>query len=368
MFITDTVEMKPRVLVLGSFNKSLPEAKKFLDNFECIEYTITSEEQLVQDFQTVFKDISGIYASWLGFTLVGGFRGRILKNAPSSLKVVAVCSVGYDGYDTEGMTCKGIALTHVPSDRACLEVADYVVYCTYMGFRNFRVHENYFRPRLNHTIGCRLELQNARLDTASGKVHLGKFDGYAFGHYAAQRPCISPRGHNAVIVGFGRIGQQIGHQLHQLGMNIHYVKRRQLPENAVSYPASYHSNVLDTKEFADLIVIACPGTPETTHLINADVFNAMKKPLRLINVGRGIVIDEKALVVALRSKKVVFAALDVFENEPLATEELFERDDVLLTPHIAASTEENFDYTAITAMKNIGQVLLEKIRGTNQVN
>lgn len=360
--------MKPRVLVLGNFNKSLPEAKNFLEKFECIEYTITSADQLVQDFQGSFKDISGIYASWLGFALVGGFRGKVLENAPPSLKVIAVCSVGYDRYDIEGMARKGIALTHVPSERACLEVADYVVYCTYMGFRNFRIHENYFRPRLNHTIGCRREVQNARLDADSGKVQLGKFDGYAFGHYAAQRPCISPRGHNAVIIGFGRIGQQIGYQLHQLGMNIHYVKRRQLPENAVSYPAQYHSNVLDTKDFADMIVIACPGTPETTHLINADIFNAMRKPFCLINVGRGIVVDEKALVAALKSKKVAFAALDVFENEPLATEELFERDDVLLTPHIAASTEENFDYTAIIAMKNIGQILLERVPGTNQVN
>lgn len=96
---------------------------------------------------------------------------------------------------------------------------------------------------------------------------------------------------------------------------------------------------------------------KTYHLIDGLVISSFAKPIRIINIGRGSVIDEQALVDGLKLGKVLFAGLDVFENEPNVHPELFGRQDVVLTPHIGASTVENFDYTAIYAMKNIEDIL-----------
>jgi len=142
-------------------------------------------------------------------------------------------------------------------------------------------------------------------------------------------------------------------------MKINYVKRSKLlphQELSLGYPVTYHEKVTDVKNL-DLIVIACPATPETHHLINSNVINSISNPFRIINIGRGTVIDEEALIKGLKSGKVLFAGLDVYENEPSINPELINREDVILTPHIGASTVENFDYTAIKALENITKVL-----------
>lgn len=363
--------MKPKVLFIGDLNKSLPQYVEFTKKFDCIEYELTTVEQLIEDFKTKFQNIQAIYGAWLGFFLLGGFRNEVLQNAPSSLKVISICSVGHDGYDGKAMAEKNIILTNDPSDGASEPVAELVLYNTLLSFRNFKIYQDNFTKDTNNTVEFRRQLETASFKSDNGAAQLGDKKCYAFGHHAISRSNISPRNHNVVIVGFGKIGQTIGKRLFEIGMNIHYTKRSQLSqteEEKVSYPVTYHKKLVDTKDIADLVVVACPGTPETKHMINKETINAFSKPIRVINIGRGSVIDEQALVDGLKSGKVVFAGLDVFEDEPKVHEELFGRQDVVLTPHIAASTAENFDHTAIMAMKNIENVLLENGNGINKVN
>ncbi|KAK6459327.1 alpha-ketoisocaproate reductase [Scheffersomyces xylosifermentans] len=368
-----TTGSKPKVLFIGDLNKSLAEYKSFETKFECISYRLTTVDELVTKFETDFKDIEAIYGAWLGFVPLGGFRDKILENAPPSLKVISICSVGYDGYDGETMRNKNIILTNVPSTGAAEPVADLVLYNTLVSFRRFNIFSRFLNPQNNHTVKVRKLLDQTKdFDSLHGTaVVSGDGQGYAFGEYTNNRGNLNPRGHEAVIIGFGNIGKTIGKKLSDLGMNIHYVKRNRLSaeeESKLGYNATYHANILDTKAFADLIVIACPATPETEHLINGKVIEEFENPFRIINIGRGIIMDEEALVNGLKSGKVLFAGLDVFEKEPSVHPELFGRDDVILTPHVGASTVENFNHTAVEALKNIENVLLEGGKGFNVVN
>lgn len=351
---------KPKVLFIGELNRSLAEFKEFQQKFECIDYQITTKEQLLEDFKTSLSDIQAIYGAWLGLFLVGGFKDEILQAAPPTLKVIAICSVGHDNYDGKGMKERGIILTNVPSIGAAEPVADLVLYNTLTSFRNLHIYNRTFTPEEDNTVLIRKHLADGKLNAKDGSITLGNSGGYDFGESLVGRRNLSPRNHHVAIIGFGSIGQTIGKKLSDIGMHIHYVKRNELSlehQAKLSYKATYHKSVADVTSFADLVVVACPGTAETYHLINETVINSFTNPFRIINIGRGSVIDEEALVNGLKSGKVLFAGLDVFEGEPHVHPDLYNRQDVVLTPHIAASTAENFDFTAITAMKSIENVL-----------
>lgn len=360
---------KPQVLFIGDLDKSLPQYASFSQKFECIDYTVTTKEQVIEDFKTKFSNVLAIYGAWQGFFTVGGFRGELLENAPSSLKCISICSVGFDGYDGPAMSKKEIVLTNVPSDGAAVPVADLVLYKALSSFRNFRIFEETYHAT-NHTIVARSNLDSLEFDSEAGKPVIKKEVGYAFGEKLGGRQILSPEGHNAVIVGFGNIGQTIGKRLADIGMNIHYIKRSKLSaeeEAKLPYKVTYHKDILEAKDIADLVVISCPATPETKHLINANVIDSISKPFRIINIGRGSVIDEQALVDGLKSGKVLFAGLDVYEKEPACHQDLIGRQDVILTPHIGASTKENFDHTATVALQNIEAILGGK-EAITQVN
>lgn len=362
---------KPKVLFIGDLNRELKEYKEFQKKFECIDYSLTTQDQLVDDFQNKFKNIEGIYGAWLGFFLLGGFRDKILESAPKTLKVISICSVGYDGYDGVEMAKRGIVLTNVPSIGASEPVADLVLYKTLAAFRNFTHVQLAITPETNHVVQFRKRTDSNKYDEENGRVIHGDPHGYSFGHYVGGRQNLSPKGHNVVIIGFGGIGKTIGQRLANIGMNVHYIKRTKLleeEESNLGYKATFCKSLDQAKDFADLIVIACPGTPDTYHMINEKVIQNHTKPFRIINIGRGSIIDESALVKGLKSGKILFAGLDVFEEEPKIHPDLLHRKDVILTPHIGASTVENFDFTSIQAMKNLEDVLLNGGEGINRVN
>lgn len=362
---------KPQVLFIGDLNKELPEYKAFSEKYECVDYTITGKQQLITDFKTKFSGISAIYGAWQGFMVAGGFKNEVIDAVPDSLKVISICSVGHDQYDHEKMTEKGIVLTHVPSDRCASLVADLVLYNTLASFRNFYVTTRMFVDEFSqHTVQARSASQFGRFDKETGRVVPGQIDQYAYGESVGGVGNHNPLGHTAVIVGFGQIGQVIGSRLAAIGMDIHYVKRTKLSpeaETQLPYKVTYQESLQASCPVADLVVIVAPGGAETRHMVNEDIINKFAKPIRIINVGRGSIIDEEALVKGLKLGKVAFAGLDVYEQEPRIHPGLIGRQDVLLTPHVGASTVENFDYTAIQAMKNIDDVL-QGGKGFNRVN
>jgi lactate dehydrogenase-like 2-hydroxyacid dehydrogenase len=151
------------------------------------------------------------------------------------------------------------------------------------------------------------------------------------------------------MIGLGRIGRTIVRRAQGFDMDIRYHTRRVVDDA----PLGYVSSLVDLARWADFLVVITAGGPGTRHLVNADVLAALGPRGFLINVSRGSVIDEKALVRALAKKKIAGAGLDVFENEPQVPEELLHMDNVVLLPHIASATEETRQAMAQRVIDNL---------------
>jgi lactate dehydrogenase-like 2-hydroxyacid dehydrogenase len=138
------------------------------------------------------------------------------------------------------------------------------------------------------------------------------------------------------MLGLGRIGQAIARRSAGFDMEVRYHSRR--PVAGVSWACEASAAAL--AEWADFLVVACAGGPATRHLVSAQVLAALGPQGFLVNISRGTVVDERALVDALANKRIAGAALDVFENEPNVPDEMLSMDNVVLLPHIASGTHE----------------------------
>ena len=155
------------------------------------------------------------------------------------------------------------------------------------------------------------------------------------------------------IVGFGRIGQATARRAVASGMKVVYYSRNRVSEDIENLYGAQYRNLNELLSEADFITLHTPLTDETHHLINADKLNLCKPTSFIINTARGAVIDEKALISALKSGKIKGAALDVYENEPAISAELLELDNVVLVPHIGTATREARNEMAAQATENI---------------
>ena len=138
------------------------------------------------------------------------------------------------------------------------------------------------------------------------------------------------------IVGLGRIGMEIAERAKGFRMDVIYHNRN--PRTDVPY--RYVESLIELAKQSDFLVIATPGGPSNAKLINQEVLEALGPEGYLINIARGVVVDEDALVAALQSRTIAGAGLDVFVNEPHVPEALFELDNVTICPHIASATIE----------------------------
>ena len=167
------------------------------------------------------------------------------------------------------------------------------------------------------------------------------------------------------IVGVGQIGTRLARICHH-GFNMRVLghQRRLEALPAEARPASLEDLVAES----DYIVIACPLTPQTRHLFNAQRIAAMKPTAWLINIGRGAVIQEEALIQALKEKRIAGAMLDVYEHYRLAPgHPLFSLDNVILTPHLAAVTKESRSRASVAAAHEMLRILAGE-RPHNLVN
>ena len=162
------------------------------------------------------------------------------------------------------------------------------------------------------------------------------------------------------MVGLGRIGCLVAKMAKALGLRVIYTKRCRDEEAEKKFGLEFMSFENLLRE-SDIVSLHVPLTPETTHLMNSESFNKMKDGTYLINTARGKIVDETALVEALKSGKIKGAALDVHEYEPMVNPELCGMPNVVLTPHIASSVREVRDEMAIMAAKNIVEVLSGRI-------
>lgn len=151
------------------------------------------------------------------------------------------------------------------------------------------------------------------------------------------------------IVGLGNIGSEIAKRLVAFGCSIAYNSRNK--KSSISFP--YYANVCDLAADSDILIICCALTKETHHMIDKDVMTALGKEGVIINIGRGPIIHEKELVQFLVEGEIGGAGLDVYENEPYVPEELFQLDNVVLSPHKAVLTPESIESVAELVVGNL---------------
>jgi hydroxypyruvate reductase len=232
------------------------------------------------------------------------------------LKLIAICGVGYDGVDVAAAIEKGIVVTHTPGVLTD-DVADLA-----MG--------------LVLSIG-------RRLPQADKFVRNGDWvdDVFALTHKVS--------GARLGIVGMGRIGRAIGKRAAAFDMRISYTGRE--PKADVSY--TFYKTTIALAAEVDYLVVAVPGSDDTKNLIDAQVLAALGSKGYLINIARGSVVDQPALVQALKDKTIAGAALDVYWDEPIIDPELRRLPNVVLTPHIASATVETRQAMAALTLENL---------------
>lgn len=228
---------------------------------------------------------------------------RALIEALPKLEIIACFSAGVDNIDLEAAAERGIPVT-ATSDALADDVADLAI-----------AH-------------CLLLLR--RLNQADRFVRDGQWQA---GEFPLAR---SLRGKRLGIVGMGTIGAAIARRAEAMAMIVHYTSRSHKP----ALPHAFHDSAAALAAACDVLVVCCPATPETFHLIDATVLAALGSDGYLINIARGSVVDEAALVAALQSGTIAGAGVDVFEDEPRPLPALLTMDNVILTPHIGSGTHE----------------------------
>jgi lactate dehydrogenase-like 2-hydroxyacid dehydrogenase len=251
-----------------------------------------------------------------GMVVPGGFivSESLLSSLPN-LEIISVFGVGYDGVPITHCEQRGIRVTNTP-DVLTEDVADIATALVLMTSRRLAVAEKF---------------------TRAGSWCLGAFP---LAH--------ALRGKTAGIVGLGRIGKAIAHRLTAHGLKIAYFGRQ---AQAVAY--DYCDSLSALAQKADFLIVACPGGNGTRHLINAEVLGALGSEGTLINIARGSVVDEEALIVALNTGVIRGAGLDVFENEPHVPAELIGSEKVVIIPHVGSATHETRQAMADLVLENI---------------
>ena len=242
---------------------------------------------------------------------------RALQDRLPALEIISIMGVGYDKVDVAAAKERKIPVTHTP-DVLNDEVADLALGLMLSVARRIPQADRYVRA--NHWA----EKGNMPLARKMSGARLG-------------------------IVGLGRIGKAIARRAEAFGMKIAYTGRN--AQSDVFY--DYHPSAKALAANVDFLVVITPGGAGTRHLIDREVLQALGPRGYLINVARGSVVDEQALVEALRNGTIAGAGLDVYENEPQVPPALREMDNVVLTPHMASATHETRQAMADLALGNL---------------
>ncbi|PIR86467.1 D-glycerate dehydrogenase [Candidatus Kaiserbacteria bacterium CG10_big_fil_rev_8_21_14_0_10_43_70] len=234
---------------------------------------------------------------------------EVFDAAPNA-KIFANYAVGFNNINLEDADAKGVTVTNTPGVLTDT-VAEHTV-----------------------TLMCALA---KRVVEADSFVRAGKYEGWGPMMFLGS----DLKGKTLGVLGAGRIGTRVAEIAHNgFGMSVIYydIKHSEYIEKGAS--AEFRETPEEVLKDADFVTMHVPLLDSTTHLINKERLEMMKTSAYLVNTSRGPVIDEVALVNALKNKKIRGAALDVFENEPKLAEGLSDLDNVIITPHIASATDE----------------------------
>ncbi len=240
--------------------------------------------------------VRAIVATGHGARIDAALMARLPK-----LEIVASFGVGYDHIDAAWAGAHGIVVTHTPSVLDD-DVADLAIALTLAAVRRLPQAERYLRE--------------------------GRWPGAPFPLTA------SLRGRTMGILGLGRIGKQIAKRAEAFGLSVVYHGRRRQDEA----PYLYYPTLPGMAEACDILVVAAPGGADTRRIIDARVLAALGPSGVLVNVARGSLVDEAALIAALQGGAILAAGLDVYDNEPNVAPALLALDNLVLLPHVGSAT------------------------------
>jgi glyoxylate reductase len=258
-----------------------------------------------------------------GFLCVGSRVDKyVLDRVGTRLKIIANWGVGYNNIDADYAAQKGIMVTNTPD--VLTETTADMSWALLMAVAR-------------------------RVVEADTYVRAGEFQG--FKPFAMMGADVW--GKTIGIIGFGRIGQAVGRRALGFGMKVLYYDSRRLTPEAERELSATYSDVDTLLKESDFVSLHVPLIDETKHMIDAKRLSLMKPTAFLVNAARGPVVDEHALLDALRTKKIAGAGLDVFEKEPELTPGLTDLPNVVLAPHIGSGTWETRTNMARVAVKNL---------------
>jgi len=274
-------------------------------------------EELMSKYEVVFpekelftkQEVIDIIPGFDAFVSTFQFKmdKEVIEAARGSIKIIANYGVGYNNVDVDHATQCGIVVTNTPD------------------------------PVIEPTAELALALMLAaarRVGECDRKMRIP--DGLKWG--VMQNLGQSLYGKTLGIIGMGRIGQALARRAVGCGMKIVYYNRTKLAPELESQYQTQRIELNELLKVSDVISVHTPLTDETYHLIDSNRLKQMKPTAILINTSRGPVVDEAALIKALQTGVIASAGLDVFENEPVISPELFGLDNVVLAPHNGTGT------------------------------
>ncbi len=243
-------------------------------------------------------------------------------DAVPTAKIVANYATGFNNIDVEETKKRGVVVTNTPGVSA-LAVAE-------------------------HTVALMLAL-TTRIVEADLFMREGKFKGWTPYNFVGT----DLSGKTVGLVGTGNIGTKVAHMLKGFGVNIVYTDLNKNDSIEQDCGAKKMDSLEELLKVSDIVSLHVPLLDSTRHLVNESHLKIMKPTAFLINTSRGPVVDEVALVEALKNKVIAGAGLDVFEFEPILTDGLKDLDNVVLTPHIASARESARNDMAVLAAQSI---------------
>lgn len=303
-----TLLSSKRVLVLGNMHELVLDYLQQNAHMVQIEKADEVSSFLAKEGGTIHAVISSAYL---------GLKKEWIDLLPA-LEVVCNFGVGYDSTDVETLKARGILFSNTP-DVLNDGVADTTMALLLATMRKVCLADSFVR---------------------TGEWEKGVFP---------LTPGLSAK--KVGIVGLGSIGKVIAKRLRGFECEIAYHNRQE--RNDV--PFRYEASLIDLAKWADVLIIATVGGAGTRHLINEDVLAALGSTGFLVNIARGSVVDEQALITALQTGVIAGAGLDVFENEPFVPLALRQLDNVVLMPHLGSGTIETRQAMSQLVIANIEQ-------------
>jgi lactate dehydrogenase-like 2-hydroxyacid dehydrogenase len=285
---------KPDVLLIGA---KKPVVVKGLEPNVTLHYLADAKDPEAF-FKQVGDRIRAVAIAYTANKLDQAFMQKFPK-----LEQISSFGVGYDHIDAKWAGSQGIIVTNTP-DVLNEEVADTALGLLLCTVREFPGAERYLR---------------------AGK--------WVEKHYPLTKATLRDR--TVGMVGMGRIGKAIAKRLEAFSVPVVYHSRS--PQAGMTY--KYYPKLVDMARDVDTLMVIVPGGPSTKDMINADVLKALGPKGILINMARGSVVDEPALIEALKNRTIYSAGLDVFAKEPQVPKELMEMDHVVLFPHLGSASE-----------------------------